>query len=75
MAGTCKSDAIQSSRHRNKFAAQAIAHTWSTHKDKVAKKETRKKIAKAKHLDVRAAEGKPKRGDARAKRRYGLVTP
>ena len=69
MSGMCKSDARQNSKRRTKFAAQVIANTWETHKDKVAKRQAAIRKAKRNHLELRAATGKPERGDARARRR------
>jgi hypothetical protein len=65
MAGTCKSDAIQNSKHRTKFAAQLLQKTWETHKAKVAKRTESKASRHEQHIADRKSQGKPERGAAR----------
>ena len=72
MAGTCKSDAYQNSKNRNKFASKAIQKTWETHKTRKSKIVKHKLEIQANRAAKRLMQGKPQRGDARKARRAEL---
>lgn len=70
MSGSCKK--ADRNRKSNAGVAYKSGNRWQVNKDKRAKREARKAQRRAARMIERDVRNKPKRGDARRKRRVGI---